>query len=290
MISYYINKKEMPKSAKKDKKEGDDKDDDAKENDKKKVKWDSLKLEVYNNGKLIRTLKNKVPKENGIHRMFWRMDEKGADRPSRTIRKRTRESGGMGVKPGTYQLKLTYGDQVSETTIKIASDPRLQVSQKNIDETYAAGKKIETMTQTAADAVKQLVESKNIAKEYQARLGKLDKKKHKDAIKKSKSIVKKIDVVIALYLGKVDKRQGITRNPEVTVMQRIGLANRYAQTRQAGLTDTERQLMKHAEDDLKEALDKTNTFFNNEWKTYRTEMEQVDLKPFKDTTSFQLKN
>ncbi|MFK7748413.1 MAG: WD40/YVTN/BNR-like repeat-containing protein [Kordia sp.] len=285
MISYYIQKKDMPKSAKKDKK----KDDDA-EMDEKKVKWDSIKLEIYDNGKLIRTLKNKAPKENGIHRMFWRMDEKGVDRPSRTIRKNKRERGGVSVKPGTYQLKMTYGDQTSESTITVASDPRLNVSQKNSNETYAAGKKIENMMQTAADAVKQLVESKNAAKNYQTTLSKLDKKKHKEAIKESKNIIKRIDEVIALYLGKVDKRQGITRNPAVNVMQRIGTAGRYATTRKTGLTSTETQLMQHAEDALKAALNKTNTFFTDEWKAYRSKMEQIDIKPFKETTSFQLKN
>ncbi|QHI39144.1 Dispase autolysis-inducing protein [Kordia antarctica] len=307
MISYYFNKKdvkedeneveveteiEIETEAEENEQEdtGVNSQKEDEENEEREITWDSLKLEIYNNGKLIRTLKNKVPKENGIHRMFWRMDEKGVDRPSRSIRKRNRESGGMDVKPGTYQLKMTYGDQVSETTIKVAGDPRLEVSQKNTNETYAAGKKIESMTQTAADAVKQLVESKNIAKEYQATLGKLDKKKYKDAIKESKNIVKRIDEVLALYLGKVDKRQGITRNPEITVMQRIGSASWYANSRQAGLTDTEHQLMKHAENELNDALNKTNTFFNDEWKTYRSMMEQIDLKPFKETTSFQLKN
>ncbi|MEM6685216.1 MAG: hypothetical protein AAF617_05415, partial [Bacteroidota bacterium] len=284
MISYYFNKKEMPKPAKKDKKEA--KDEAVKEE--KKVKWDSIKLEVFNNGKLIRTLKNKAPKENGIHRMYWRMDEKGSDRPSRTIRKRRREPGGMDVKPGIYELKITYGDQTSQTSIKVASDPRLKVSQKNIDETYAAGKKLSDMSQTAADAVKQLVESKNAATTYQKTLSKLDKKKHKDAIKASKDIIKRIDEVIALYLGKVDKRQGITRNPEVTVMQRMGTAGWYVGSRQTGLTDTERQLMQQAEDALKDALDQTNTFFTDEWNAYRTNMEQIDIKPFKETTSFQL--
>jgi len=295
MISYYFHKKDMPKSDKKDMKENEDEGEsesetNLEENEERKITWDSLTLEIYDNGKLIRTLKNKVPKEDGIHRMFWGMDEKGVDRPSRTIRKRTRESGGIAVKPGTYQLKMTYGDQVSETTIKVASDPRLQVSQKNIDETYAAGKKIENMTQTAANAVKQLVESKNVATEYQTALKKLDEKKYKDAIKESKNISKRIDEVIALYLGKIDKRQGITRNPEVTVMQRIGSANWYVSSRQTGLTDTERQLMSQAEDELKDALQKTNTFFTDEWKTYRSQMEQIDLKPFKETTTFQLKN
>ncbi|MCH2194984.1 hypothetical protein [Kordia sp.] len=289
MISYYIKKKEMPKKDKKDMKDKKDAVEDSMKKE-KKVKWDSIKLEVFNNGKLIRTLKTKAPKENGIHRMYWGMNEKGPDRPSRTIRKSTRERGGMRVKPGTYQLKMTYGDQASETTIKVASDPRLNISQKNIDETYAAGKKLESMTQTAADAVKQLVESKNAATTYQKTLSKLDKKKHKEAIKESKNVIKRIDEVIALYLGKVDKRQGITRNPEVNVMQRMGTAGWYTGTRKTGLTSTERQLIQHAEDALKDALDKTNAFFTDEWNAYRNKMEQIDIKPFKETKSFQLKN
>ena len=47
--------------------------------------------------------------------------------------------------------------------LTVASDPRLNVSQKNINEVYATSKDLEKMSQTAADAVKQLVESKGIA-------------------------------------------------------------------------------------------------------------------------------
>ena len=39
------------------------------------------------------------------------------------------------------------------------------------------------MQQTAADAVKQLIESKDIAKQYETQLAKLDKKAYKDEIK-----------------------------------------------------------------------------------------------------------
>ena len=163
--------------------------------------------------------------------MRWFMDEAGVSRPSRTIRKRKNELGGVSVKPGTYKLVMHYGDQTSEEMITVKSDPRLEVSTSSINEVYAASKKLESMTQVAADAVKQLVESKQVAGKYRNELNKLDKKKYKDQVKSSKDIIKKIDEVIAIYLGKVDKRQGITRNPEVNVMQRIGLANRYTRSR-----------------------------------------------------------
>jgi len=209
-------------------------------------------------------------------------------RPSRTIRKRTREPGGVSVKPGVYKIKAFFGDQTSEKMITVKSDPRLDVSQSNINEVYTASKELEGMTQVAADAVKQLVESKQIAEKYQKELKKLDKDKYKDAIKSSKDIIKKIDTVIAVYLGKVDKRQGITRNPEVTVMQRFGTAGWYSGSRKSGLTSTERTLIKHAKDALNSALDKTNTFFTDEWKGYESSMKQLDLSPFKDIKTFKI--
>ena len=46
------------------------------------------------------------------------MNEKGADRPSRKIRKRTFEPRGVSVKPGTYNLKMSFGDQTSESSYK----------------------------------------------------------------------------------------------------------------------------------------------------------------------------
>ncbi len=93
-----------------------------------------------------------------------------------------------------------------------------------------------------------------------------------------------------MYIGKVDKRQGITRNPEVTVMQRIGNASFYSGSRPDGLTKTEQLLIQHAKTDLKEALSATNTFFNGEWNDYRAKMEEVSLSPFKETKTFTLTN
>jgi hypothetical protein len=245
-------------------------------------------MNIYDGERLIRTLKQKAPKESGIHKWTWRMNEKGGDSPLRTIKKSKREPRGTRVKPGTYKVVLSFGDQTSEEMITVKSDPRLTVSTKAINETYNVSKEIQSIRQTVADAVKQLVESKNIASDYSKKLAKLDKKQYKDQIKASKGIIKKIDKVIAIYLGKIDKRQGITRNPEINVNQRIRNASSYARSRPNGLTTTEKTLIKHAKDAVKEALDKTNTFFNEEWKPYKASMEVLNTTPFKEIKSFKL--
>ncbi|TBW28958.1 hypothetical protein [Gramella sp. KN1008] len=268
------------------------KESDSTKTEVTEVKWDSIKLNIYDGDRLIRTLKQKAPDTTGVHTMIWRLNEKGAERPSREIKESKSEPSGVDVKPGTYRLVLHYGDQTSEETIKVESDPRLDVSSENIEEVYTSLKELEKMTQKAADAVKQLVESRNIAENFQKdfKAQENGKEVFEDELEKSKEIIESIDEVIAIFLGKEDKRQGIVRNNEMTVMERIGVANHYISTRQTGLTETEHTLMKHARNDLKDALEKTNEFFQEDWPEYRSEMESIDLPVFKEVKTFELGN
>lgn len=282
LVQFYVNK---PKSAKKPE-EKDKKP--LKKEDENTVKWDSIKFEVFDGNRLIRTFKRKTPEENGIHKGVWFMSEKGVPRPSRTIRKQKREPRGVQVKPGTYRIKATFGNQTSEKNITVKFDPRLRISQNAIDQKYATSKDLESQQKIIADVVKQLVESKNIANSFNQKLSKKDKKLYKKSIKSSKNIVKKIDTLLAVYLGKVDKRQGITRNPEMNVTQRLGIANRYVNSRFGEQTSTEKQLIIQFKEALKPALEKTNAFFDKDWKEYKIEVEKIDLSPFKETKQFSL--
>lgn len=294
MITYYLKEGKDPLKKLEKKEDGDDgeeKDDSVSEDKDEKdgvAKKDSVQFQFYDGDRLIRTLKYKTPEKAGFHRIYWNMDEKGANSPSRKISKNKSESSGVSVKPGTYKVKITHGTITDETTIEVKSDPRLDISLASINEIYDVGQKLENYQQTAADAVKQLVESKNVAKKYQKDMKELDKEKYKDQIKSSKDIVKEIDSVIAIYIGKEDKRQGLTRSTDMNVAQRIQIASRYVGSRQTGLTETEKNLIRYAEADLKEALNKTNSFFNDKWKAYRETIEKAQASPFKKTKSFSL--
>jgi len=273
-ISYFINKPAVKKDAKK------------KGLDKKTIKFDSIKLEVFDGTRLIRTLKQKTPKENGISTIYWYLREKGIARASRRIRKSNREPSGLKVKAGIYKLKMSFGDQVSEQNITVEMDPRTQFSNADVSNRYTVGKELEADNKTIAAVVKQLVESKNTATKFSKTFTKSDKKKYKSQIKSSKDIAKKIEKLIGGYLGTIDKRQGITRNPEVTVSQRSSLARRYLGARFGKITKTETELITNFKNSLKEALKKTNSFFNTDWKKYKSEVEKIEISPFKEVKNF----
>jgi len=290
-LSFYFKADPKDMSEKKDDDDADDSEEEEEEEMDEKVKGpskDSLYMKIYDGTRLIRTLKRKKPDSSGIYKWRWFMDEAGVSRPSRRIRKRTKEPGGTDVKPGTYKVDLEYNGTTSSSMIKVESDPRLDITMKAITDVYDSSKKLESMTQVAADAVKQLIESKTTVEDFSKKFKKEDKDKFKKEIKSSKAVVKKIDSLIAMYLGTEDKRQGITRNPEITVMQRMGAVNWYSGSRPNGLTATERTLMMHAENELKEALEKTNAFFVTEWPEYKSKIEQVDIPEFKDIKTFKM--
>lgn len=290
IISYYVDVPKVDKKEDADDEKGDNnqKNDDNEtlkqvQSDKNKVKFDSITLEIFDGARQIRTLKFKTPKESGIHKTTWYLREKGVDRASRSTRKSTREPSGVEVKPGVYKLKMTFGDVVSEQSIKVEFDPRLEISEEAINQKYNASKELEKYQEKIAAVVKQLVESKNSATSIKSDLSKEDKVKYKEEIKSSTKIIKKVDSLLAMYLGSIDKRQGITRNPEVTVNQRFGQASSYIRSRFGEQTSTEKVLMNQFVDEFKKAVSETNTFFNNDWVGYKKSVENINISPFKET-------
>jgi hypothetical protein len=290
LISYYV---EVPEKGKETDADADE-DDEKEAKDENKIKYDSIKLAIFDGARLIRTLKFKTPKESGVHKTSWYLNEKGVARASRKISKSKREPSGVSVKPGIYQLKMTFGEAISEQTIKVEFDPRLEISEAAINQKYAANKVLETYQEKIAAVVKQLVESKNTATAMKSQLSKEDasadsnSKKYKTEIKASTAIIKKIDTLIAKYLGTVDKRQGITRNPEITVNQRFGQASYYVRSRFGEQTPTETVLMNQFIAEFKKVVTETNAFFNKDWITYKAETETIKISPFKETKIYSI--
>ena len=278
MISYYLNPPTKKKSEAK--KKSTKTDTDIKSI--KKNKKDSLILNIYKGDLLIRTLKKKAPKKQGIYRWYWNMDEKGVERPSRTPSRSKREPSGVRVKPDSYRLVMSFGEERSEQNITVSTDPRLDVNYKNLDEVYSASKELENYMSTAAKAVKQLSESKQVLTDYQKLFKSNKSDEMKSLIKEMKNQIKSIDSLISLFLGKVDKRQGIVRNPESNVMTRIRGAAGYISSRQQGITSTEKGLLKHAKNELNAALLKTNAFFSEIWPALRTKIESENSSQFKE--------
>ena len=278
-FSFYLNREEVAKEEVK-KIEPEVKNS--------KIKWDSIQLKIYDGDRLIRTLKKKTPKENGIHTWTWYMDEKGTQSPSKKLKESKREPSGVSVLPGNYTTVLSYGDQVSKTRITIENDPRITRNQEASLEIYEVLKEMEDLKKVTANAVKQLAESKKIVSKFLDRLTEKNKGDYGENVEKCNKIKEKIDAILALYFGKEDTRQGITNTPEVSVIDRYRTASYYIGTRQNGMTQTEHILLKLAKEALSEALKSTNLFFETEWVDFKLKMENIEFTDFETIKTFKI--
>ncbi|MGJ8685180.1 MAG: WD40/YVTN/BNR-like repeat-containing protein [Nonlabens sp.] len=242
------------------------------------IKSDSIFMKIYDDDRLIRTLSNKIPKEKGVHTWSWRMREKGADRPSRGINTSKREPSGVQVLPGTYRAVLHYGNTTSETNITIKDDPRIsEITTADLKERYEAQKKLEGLSTMVSGITEQLAENKKKAETFLKMMKDKDKKAYKAQIKKTDSIIKGLEKEQHKYFGTPDKRQGITRNPEVTVMNRIGLANQYISSRQGPQTATETQLYNQAKNLAEKKVLESQQWLTKNWDPFVVEMKEVTI-------------
>jgi len=295
LISYVINKpedkkvevkKEEPttKSKRKGKSTEPTPVAEDKKEEKSKVKYDSVTLEVFNSsGEKIRTLKRSAPEDNGLNRMTWNLDEKGVRQPSRNEpRPNAPEPGGATVLAGTYKLRITFGDQKDSTMINVKSDPRYTTDAANLQARYNRTKELEEMRSLVATATERLRESKEIAGGYEKRMKEADREDLKDALDKTKAVKDSIDKVFDFILGAEDSRQGITSTEFPDPASYINTAMFYTNTSRDPISARDNVVYGHAEAKTKEILEKVNAFYKEQWPDYRSMMEGVNISPFKD--------
>jgi hypothetical protein len=296
MISYVVNKPEEKKEAapvvktetkKGDAKKGDQKAEVKPAEEKKpesKVKYDSLTMEVFNaKGEKIRTVKQKTPENNGLNRMTWAMNEKGVRGPSREKAKANApEPGGAQVLPGTYKVRLTFGDKKDSTNILVKSDPRFNTAESTITARYTMIKDLQKLTGLAAQAMDRLRESKEIADEYEKKMKDAKRDDLKDPTDKTKVVKDSINAIMDYIVGKEDKRQGIIRSPTPTPVSYIFTAQRYIATSKDLVSATDQRVYKQAQDEISKLTERVNKFYDKTWPEYRAVMEKVSLSPFKN--------
>ncbi len=242
------------------------------------AKPDSLFLKIYDGDKLIRTMSSKVPKEKGVHSWGWYLREKGAKRPRRGVDESKREPTGVSVLPGTYKAVLEYGDLTSETMIKVEEDSRIdEFSIANRRAMRAEQKKLEALNEEVYELTQALAEGKKTAELFKKMIKDADEEKFNAQIKRTDSVLKELKLEQNKYFGTPDDRQGITRNPEVTVMQRIGLASSYIGSRQGAQTPTEGQLLDQAQAMANKTMMETRKWIEEVWKPYVADMKALEV-------------
>ena len=287
-LTYSINSDALPKSEKEENKE-EDSDESVSEKEKKK----KVTIEVFDSsGNKTRTLE-KTPDREGINRTTWGLERKGVQNPSRSKpRPNAPEPGGRDVLPGTYKVKFTYGEFSDSTVVTVKTDPRIEMPMSALRATADLRSELDSLRSKLADATFQLVEAKDIV-EFNMKLVKNDKRgkdELKEVLEANKKTKTKITDLQDVVFGEEDDRQGITSNPNITVMNRIYAPFRYLDSNYDGPGETERNLLGLAREAVNDAVADINNFFETEWPAYQATVEEAGLSPFKDFAPVEMKD
>ena len=292
MISYALTapekeekNEEMDEDDKK-KKKGKKKEPEvveSKETDEKeKVKFDTVTFEVFKDAELIRTIKWKTPKKNGLQRYYWRMNEKGPARMRRGEQRSKAEPSGVTVLPGTYKVRFSFGDQKDSTEVEVKYDPRIEMSSSTIRAQYDALKALEVKAGLAGQAVDRIKASIKIAEDIKKVLKKKDEEGFEEQIKLAKETADTLNTMLDKFVGEEDDRQGITRRQNESINNFYFSAYRYVGNASHAPGDTENKLIAKFESEFETVMDMVNSYFSEEWPKFREAVENLDTSPFKD--------
>jgi photosystem II stability/assembly factor-like uncharacterized protein len=247
------------------------------------IKYDTVYVKIYNaENKLIRTLQHK-PDSTGYQSFMWNMTEKGVRFPGTPKPKKNAADGnGIEVLAGKYKAIFSCGDAKDSTMIEIKDDPRVPITRevKLAQRTLYA--RMEKSITQLTEATDRLTEAEEVAKSIQSQVKDKEGKELEDLGKASKTIQDSIKVQREVITGRKFEKQGYGRPYQVTAQDKIFEAMRYIGSKQIAPTRADENLVEQLEVLTKEAIEKVNKFFANNWLEYRKKVEATPLKTFKD--------
>lgn len=166
----------------------------------------NLKLQVLQNGKVIRTVTNKNQKEfkswpGGPSKPAVLPSKKGYNRFTWDFRKETLPAvdkvfvygnySGSHVAPGNYVLRLSIDDKVAETEVSILPNPKVKASISDFDEQQSVLDNIENTIKNIHESVTKMRSAKKQLKTYEELLK--ENEIAADLLEKGKELIKRID-------------------------------------------------------------------------------------------------
>ncbi|RNC92035.1 MAG: glycosyl hydrolase [Allomuricauda sp.] len=166
----------------------------------------ALKLEVLQNGKVIRSYTNQKPKgfkswPGGPPRPQILPSKKGYNRFTWDFRKEAIPAidkvfvfgnyAGSSVAPGTYTLRLSTAGKTVETTAEVVANPKINASAADYAEQQTVLDQIEGTLSAMHQAVNQMRSTKSQLKSYKKLLK--DNEAAKELVAKGDSLLKRID-------------------------------------------------------------------------------------------------
>jgi len=256
------------------------KPDAATDKDKKSKKSGKVKfLVIDSEGDTIRTFTHKS--KDGFNQISWNMRRDGIRYPSRNDPKPDADiPSGRSVLPGIYKIVGSYGDVKDSTVIAVHMDPRIEITDKMLIEQDASIAEYEVLVTRAYEGFETLKNAKKSIGIVNAAIVNAPDSTQKKVKKQGKDVTKRIDELMKMYMQPAGLKgiHGATPNLNQSIFRASGYLRRtVGPAGQNGMNAVD-----NAKRDLKKTIEAVNMFVEEDWKTYREAMDEVEFILFKD--------
>ncbi len=263
LITYVVNPPETEES------EAKDEDEDE----------DEVVLEILNqDGEVIRTRKG--PAEPGVNRTSWGLRRKAFRSPSADPpRPDAEEAAGPLVLPGTYTLRVRYGDQQQTKSVKVLPDPRSEISAADMRAKEEMILRVGRELEVAAEAVEHLRDTQEAVERISKRISGQENPALQEIHRQEKTIKDSIEEIIERI--NAPEIQGNRPDPDL-VSVRLRSVYRSIQSSWEAPTEAQRIYLRHSETKLRQVLTEVNRFFGEDMRAYQEAVEAAGLPLFED--------
>ncbi|MGB4974230.1 MAG: hypothetical protein WBO32_16310, partial [Cyclobacteriaceae bacterium] len=215
----------------------------------------------------------------GLNYMTWKLDERKARLPGAYMGD---DPKGIPVVPGSYKVVLSYLGTKDSTIVKVIQDPRFDDTKVVDESNYLISKRLDAASAKLAKELDRISESEAVVEQVLLQLksgeGSVDEIKA-DSEKIMKSLSDLTDIARA---PRPKKQVGAWSSFKVTPQSKLSDAQQALRARlyKPSVQDIER--VEVAEKLINEFVEKSDSFFNNEWRTYRDKVKSTNLNWFKD--------
>jgi hypothetical protein len=247
---------------------------------KDKDKKDSVKVEVLNAARnVIRSFKTEA--KSGVNRFQWALDQKSVRFPAvPKPQADAPERGGMEILPGTYTVRVSYGDTKDSTAVVVKADPRSPITDTERKARYDMASQLVKSLQVVTNAADQLRAVKETVDLTNKQLAEREDEKAKNVKKLGKEMQEKAKKLLyTLYSD--PEIAGIISNPNL-ITSVAGNALNYFREAEGMPGPTEQTVLKQATEAMKKALVPINAFFEKDWAGYRKSVTESEPKLFQD--------
>ena len=242
---------------------------------------DTVTIEVLNAAKeTLRTLRVKV--EKGINRMQWNLDRKVERMPSQPKPEPgAPEPGGWGVPPGTYMVRVSYGEYRDSAMVNVTLDHRVPYTAADIQARTEMLEKLYAKIRIATDAADKLRDTKRRIEQ----LAGFVKDRNDSAAQRVKDLGNAMqDSIKKLNELFVDKEvQGWRWDPDV-LQSKLNQALGYANSAWYAPTETQRIVYHQVIEQMKRVADAVNAFFEKEFPKYQAAVDAAHIRFFEPYT------